>query len=160
MNNKTVQFLSIFIVCVIVDQVIKYGFVFLDWGYDGPVISLVLAYNYGVAFSMFSFLEGNLKYIQIALIIGATIYLYFNKDILRQYSLAIALIFAGGISNIIDRFVHGGVVDYIFWHYKFEFAIFNFADIIIDLGVVIILYLSYKESKKEKTQLNKRQKEN
>jgi len=152
MKNKIAQFLLLFIVAIIIDQYIKYGFVFLNWGYDGPVISLVLAYNYGVAFSMFSFLEGNLKYIQIALLIGAVIYLYFNKDILRTYYIPIALIFAGGISNIIDRFIHGGVVDYIFWHYKFEFAIFNLADVIIDLGVVLILYLSYKESKQNKTE--------
>lgn len=152
MKSRVAQFLLLFIVAVIVDQYIKYGFVFLNWGYDGPVISLVLAYNYGVAFSLFSFLEGNLKYIQIALLAGAVIYLYFNKDILRTYYIPIALIFAGGISNIIDRFIHGGVVDYIFWHYKFEFAIFNLADVIIDLGVVLILYLSYKESKQNKTE--------
>ena len=152
MKNKIVQFLLLFITAIIIDQYIKYGFVFLNWGYDGPVISLVLAYNYGVAFSMFSFLEGNLKYIQIVLLLGAMIYLYFNKEILRTYYIPIALIFAGGISNIIDRFIHGGVVDYIFWHYKFEFAIFNLADVIIDLGVVLILYLSYKESKQNKTE--------
>ncbi|MBR6612645.1 MAG: signal peptidase II, partial [Campylobacter sp.] len=31
------------------------------------------------------------------------------------------------------------VVDYIFWHKWFEFAVFNFADIMINLGVAIIL---------------------
>jgi len=150
MKNRILIFLALFVTAIIIDQYIKYGFVFLNWGYDGPVISLVLAYNYGVAFSMFSFLEGNLKYIQIALLLGGIIYLYLNKEIFYQYYIAIALIFAGGISNIIDRFIHGGVVDYIYWHYKFEFAIFNFADVIIDLGVVIILYMNYQEYKKEK----------
>ena len=50
------------------------------------------------------------------------------------------MIFAAGISNILDRFIHGGVVDYIFWHYGFEFAIFNFADVMINLGVAMILF--------------------
>lgn len=145
--SKKAIFILLFLVCIIMDQYIKYGFVFLNWNYDGPVISLVLAYNYGVAFSMFSFLEGNLKYIQIVMLLAASIYLYVNKNILEHYYIPIAFIFAGGISNIIDRFIHGGVVDYVYWHYKFEFAIFNLADVLIDIGVVLILYLHYKESK-------------
>ncbi len=150
MKNKITLSLLVFISLVIIDQVIKYGFVFLHWRYDGSVISLILTYNYGVAFSMFSFLEGNLKYIQIALLVGVIIYLYNNRDIWSYYYMPITMIFAGGISNIIDRFIHGGVVDYVFWHYKFEFAVFNLADVIIDLAVVGIIYLHYKESKTQK----------
>ena len=145
--SKKAIFILLFVVSVLIDQYIKYGFVFLNWGYDGSVISLVLAYNYGVAFSMLSFLDGNLKYLQLVMLLGASIYLYLNKKILEYYYIPVALIFAGGISNIIDRFVHGGVVDYVYWHYKFEFAIFNLADVLIDIGVVLILYLHYKESK-------------
>lgn len=147
MKNKILIFLGSFITLFIIDQFIKYGFVFFDWGYDGSVISLVLAYNYGVAFSMFAFLEGWLKYVQIGLLLGGAIYLYRNPAIFSTYFFPISLIFAGGVSNILDRFTYGGVVDYIFWHYKFEFAIFNFADIIIDIGVVLILYISYKQNK-------------
>ncbi len=150
MNKKIITSLFLFISLVIIDQIIKYGFVFLHWRYDGSVISLILTYNYGVAFSMFSFLEGNLKYIQIAILTAGLLYLYFNKEILSYYYIPIVMIFAGGISNIIDRFVHGGVVDYVFWHYKFEFAVFNLADVIIDLAVVGIIYLHYKESKAQK----------
>lgn len=150
MNKRVITVISLFIVFIILDQWIKYGFVFFDWRYDGPVISLVLAYNYGVAFSMFSFLEGNLKYIQIALLLGAVLYLFMNKDIWRIYYLPAAFIFAGGVSNIIDRFTYGAVVDYIYWHYKFEFAIFNLADILINIGVALILYLHFKHSKEEK----------
>lgn len=135
----------------IIDQIIKYGFVFWDWGFRGDCLSFVLAYNYGVAFSMFSFLEGNLKYIQIALLLGVAIYLLFNKDVFKRYYFPISLVAAGGISNVVDRFVHGGVVDYVYWHCGFEFAIFNFADVIIDIGVVLIIYMQYKVSKLEKT---------
>ena len=55
--------ITIFIVVFIIDQVVKFGFANLSWDVDGPYMSLKLAYNYGVAFSMFSFLEHNLKYI-------------------------------------------------------------------------------------------------
>jgi signal peptidase II len=147
MKHKITFFLSTFVFLLILDQGIKYGFVFYDWKYDGPVISLILAYNYGVAFSMFAFLQEALKYVQLALLTGVAIYLYLNKEVFNAYFMPIALIFAGGVSNILDRFTYGGVVDYIFWHYKFEFAIFNFADILINIGVAFILYLTYKQHK-------------
>ncbi|MGE4382136.1 MAG: signal peptidase II [Arcobacter sp.] len=141
---------TIFIVVFIIDQVVKYGFANLGWDVDGPYMSLKLAYNYGVAFSMFSFLEHYLKYIQLVIVLIATIYLFLNKDVFKEYYLPIALLFAGGLSNILDRFTYGGVVDYFYWHYGFEFAIFNFADVMIDLGVVIIIYKQIKQSREEK----------
>ena len=123
--------ITIFIVVFIIDQIVKFGFANLSWDVDGPYMSLKLAYNYGVAFSMFSFLEHNLKYIQLLIIVIATIYLLKNKDVFDEYYLSIALLYAGGLSNILDRFTYGGVVDYFYWHYGFEFAIFNIADVII-----------------------------
>lgn len=141
--------ISLFIVLFLVDQYIK--FLFVD-GFEqkGECISLILVYNYGVAFSMFAFLEGNLKYIQIAIMLGGIIYLSFNKDLFKIYYIPSALILAGGVSNIYDRFIHGGVVDYIYWHCGFDFAVFNLADVIIDIGVVLLLIINYKESKKLK----------
>ena len=144
--------ITIFIIVFIIDQVVKYGFANLGWDADGPYMSLKLAYNYGVAFSMFSFLEHNLKFIQLGIVLIATIYLYKNKNVFEEYYLPIALLYAGGLSNILDRFTYGGVVDYFYWHYGFEFAIFNFADVMIDLAVVIIIYKQIKEAREEKKQ--------
>ena len=144
--------ITIFIVVFIIDQVVKYGFANLGWDVDGPYMSLKLAYNYGVAFSMFSFLEHNLKYIQLVIVLIGTLYLFRNKEVFEEYYLPIALLYAGGLSNILDRFTYGGVVDYFYWHYLFEFAIFNIADVMIDLAVVIILYKQIKEAREEKKQ--------
>ena len=141
---------AIFLVVFIIDQIVKYGFANLGWDVDGPYMSLKLAYNYGVAFSMFAFLAEYLKFIQLFIVLAATFYLYKNKEVFKEYYLPIALLYAGGLSNILDRFTYGGVVDYFYWHYGFEFAIFNFADVMIDLGVVIIIYKQIKESIKEK----------
>ena len=113
----------------------------------GECISLVLAYNKGVAFSMLSFLEGNLKYIQIAILSAGSIYLLFNKEIFIQYTLALSLLYAGGLSNIYYRFIHIGVVDYVYWHCGFDFAIFNLADVLIDIAIVLILWISYQNEK-------------
>ena len=143
---------TIFIVVFISDQVVKFGFANLNWDVDGPYMSLKLAYNYGVAFSMFSFLEHNLKYTQLAFVLIGTIYLLKNQNVFKEYYLPIALLYAGGLSNILDRFTYGGVVDYFYWHYLFEFAIFNIADVMIDLAVVIILYKQIKEAREEKKQ--------
>ena len=147
MKKKLSLTLVLFIVLFIIDQYIKLLFV-NGFEAKGECISLVLAYNYGVAFSMFSFLEGNLKYIQIAIMSIGIIYLYLNKDVFKLYYIPASLLLAGGISNIYDRFIHGGVVDYVYWHCGFDFAIFNLADVLIDIAVVLILIINYKESKK------------
>lgn len=141
---------TIFVVIFIIDQVVKYGFANLAWDANGSIMSLKLAYNYGVAFSMFTFLAEYLKYIQLFIVLIGTIYLIKNKEVFYKYYIPIALLYAGGLSNILDRFTYGAVVDYFYWHYIFEFAIFNFADVIIDLAVVIIIIMQIKDSRREK----------
>lgn len=150
MNQKIKYSIFIFVMLVIIDQFIKYGFVFLNFGFESSCISLVLAYNYGVAFSMFSFLQDYLKFIQLALILAIVIYLFFNKKVFENYYIPIAILFAGGLSNILDRFTYGAVVDYVYWHCGFDFAIFNFADVIIDVAVALILYKQFKQYRDEK----------
>jgi signal peptidase II len=150
MKKKLVLTIIIFVVLFVIDQLLKYGFAHFDWNVDGPYMSLHLAYNYGVAFSMFSFLAEYLKYIQLTMIIAGFIYLLKNKDVFLEYHLAISLLFAGGLSNILDRFTYGGVVDYLYWHYGFEFAIFNFADIIINCAVAIIIFMQIKQWQRER----------
>jgi len=147
MAKKLLITSSLLIILFIIDQYIKFLFVN---GFEsrGDCISLILAYNYGVAFSMFSFLEGNLKYIQLVMLSGGIIYLLFNQDTYKLYYIPIGLLLAGGLSNVYDRFIHGGVVDYVYWHCGFDFAIFNLADVLIDIAVVLILYISYKSEKK------------
>ncbi|MGB6328127.1 MAG: signal peptidase II [Halarcobacter sp.] len=152
MSRKLKIVFIIFSIIFIIDQVVKYGFANLDWDVEGPYMSLQLAYNYGVAFSMFSFLAEYLKYIQLTIVLGGLIYLYKNPDVFEDYYIPIALLCAGGLSNILDRFTYGGVVDYFYWHYGFEFAIFNIADVIIDLAIVIIIYKQIKQARLEKRQ--------
>lgn len=147
MSRVVFKFLSYFAVVFAADQIIKW--IFLNgFRYKSEFIDLILVYNKGVAFSMFSFLGENLKYIQLALIAVLLGYLFGQKELLRSHSTAFGLLLGGGCSNILDRFVHGGVVDYIFWHKWFNFAVFNFADMMIDLAIVIILIQSFLYRKK------------
>ena len=150
MIHKIKVTIYLFTILFTIDQALKYGFAHFDWNVYGPYMSLQLAYNYGVAFSMFAFLDEYLKYIQLSIVIIGFIYLYKNKDVFEGYHIPIALLIAGGLSNILDRFTYGGVVDYLYWHYGFEFAIFNFADVIINLAVAIIIYKQIMDSRKKK----------
>ena len=113
----------------------------------GACIDLVLHYNRGVAFSMFSFLGDNLKWLQLVMILGIIIFVFY-EGYLKKYAFAIGLIVGGALGNLYDRFVHKGVVDYVAWHCGFNFAVFNYADVMIDLGVAIILLISYLDYRK------------
>jgi signal peptidase II len=115
----------------------------------GSCIDLELHYNPGVAFSMLSFLGDNLKWVQLFIIVGIIFYIFYEGYV-KIYALPLGLIIGGALGNLYDRFVHQGVVDYVAWHCGFEFAVFNYADVMIDLGVAIILLLSYLEYRREK----------
>jgi len=115
----------------------------------GSCIDLELHYNHGVAFNMLEILGDNLKWVQLLLIIGIVAYVLYDGYI-KKYAFPIGLILGGAFGNLYDRFIHEGVIDYIAWHCGFNFAVFNYADMMINLGVAIILLLTYLEYRKEK----------
>lgn len=125
----------------IIDQNIKMLFV-EGFRYYTECIDFILVYNKGVAFSMFAFLEEYLKYIQLLIVTVVLGYIFYLKKLC--YAFPAGLILGGAFSNIYDRFIHGGVVDMVYWHCGFNFAVFNFADVMIDVGVVWLLVLNFK----------------
>ncbi len=134
----------------IIDQNIK--MLFVDgFRYYTNYIDLILVYNKGVAFSMLSFLDEWLKYIQLVLVISILIYIVSLKKIC--YCIPAGFMIGGALSNIYDRFVYGGVVDMVYWHgwpYPIAsqegFAVFNFADVMIDVAVAWFLLLHFKST--------------
>ena len=148
MQKKVIAFTLIIVTLFLIDQYVKNIFV-NGFGVEGECISLVLAYNKGVAFSMFAFLEENLKYVQIAMLLAGIGYLFSKREIFESYYIPAAILLSGGISNIYDRFIHEGVVDYVYWHCGFDFAIFNLADVLIDIAVVLMIYINYKQEKEK-----------
>jgi len=115
----------------------------------GSCIDLELHYNRGVAFSMLAFLEDNLKWVQLVLIAGILFYIFYEGYV-KEYAFALGLIIGGALGNLYDRFIHEGVIDYVAWHCGFDFAVFNYADVMINLGVAIILLLTFLEYRREK----------
>ena len=146
------RFFAIFLLTAIgifiIDHAIKDLFV-AGYYRAGECIDLTLHYNKGVAFSMFSFIGPYLKWIQ-ALMVAAILFYVLKEGYLKRYAFPVGLLIGGALGNVYDRFVHEGVVDYVAWHCGFDFAVFNFADVAIDLAVAWILVMVYFFPEKEK----------
>lgn len=141
MVRSIVLLLLVMSTALLIDQAIKS--IFLGgFRLYSPYIDLILVFNKGVAFSMFAFLEGALKWIQLALLAGVIGYTLWLKR--TCYLIPVGILVGSGLSNVVDRFVHGGVVDYVYWHYGFDFAVFNAADVMIDFAVVWLLLLNFR----------------
>ncbi len=107
-------------------------------------MSLTYLQNDGAAFSI---LQGQLWffYIITVVVIGAAIWYYIRhiKDSLLLL-LSLSLVIAGGLGNFIDRVRLGYVVD-MFQTEFMDFAIFNFADACLSVGVVLLFICLWKE---------------
>jgi signal peptidase II len=143
--QKNIIFIILFILIFFIDQWIKWQI--LDgFRWDSECLSVTFVLNRGVAFSMFAFLDEYLKYLQIVFIAGVVVFMIYEK-LFFLYFIPFSILLAAASSNVLDRFIHQGVVDYIYYHCGFDFAIFNFADVMIDFSVVIILWIYYKNGK-------------
>ncbi len=112
--------------------------VFQNWC-GGIDFSINHVTNTGAAWGFLSSFDQVLLGLRIALIVGIAIYLFFFKKS-KEKQLPLSLILTGAVSNVIDYFVYGHVID--MFHFKFwgySFAVFNIADAAIFCGVVIIL---------------------
>ncbi len=151
MNFKFIGiFLGFFAFVFILDQWVK-TLILNGLRYKSGFLDLVYVLNTGVAFSMLSFLEHYLKYLHLTLLFCLFAYLLWQKSFFKEHIIAFAMMLGGGSSNLYDRFVRDGVVDMFFWHKWFEFAIFNVADVMINISVFLILLQEiYKNFKKRK----------
>lgn len=116
-------------------------------------IGLTYTRNTGAAFSIFSDSTLALSIVTLILLIALVVYLLLSGIESRVFNIAAAMILGGGTGNLIDRFAKGYVVDYIETLF-IDFPIFNFADILVTVGVVIVcVYLIYdivRDEKKKK----------
>lgn len=123
-------------------------------------IGLSYAENTGAAFSMFSDSTMLLSVVTLLLILGGIVFMFLGKIEGKLMNICAVMILAGGTGNLIDRFAHGYVVDYIKTLF-IDFPVFNFADILVVVGVFVVIgYLIYdiikeeKQKKKEKADGN------
>lgn len=97
--------------------------------------------NYGIAWSMLA--GKQIISIIVAMIILVYIYCEIKKlKIIDKFDIiGYSLLTGGIIGNLIDRIFRGYVIDYLdFYIFNYNYPVFNFADICIVIGVIIIVF--------------------
>lgn len=107
--------------------------------------SLRLTHNAGAAFSLFTGHTLLLSIIGIAALLAVLVYIK-NQPVINDFDIFTYSLLIGGIAgNLVDRIVHGYVIDYLSFKFgSYYFPIFNFADVCIVLSVVIIIFTTLK----------------
>ncbi len=73
-----------------------------------------------------------------------------KTDLDKWLILAFACVIGGGIGNLIDRIAHGSVTDFFLIKLGFlKTGIFNMADVSVTMGVLLLLFLSFRTKKLE-----------
>ena len=105
-------------------------------------INLILIWNTGIGFGLFSFEQAsfyNFITFLIILINFLIIYLILVSKGLKSYYLVIIL--GGSLGNLFDRIYYSAVPDFIDLNYKgFHWFVFNIADIFITIGIICLIF--------------------
>lgn len=150
---------GIILVCILValDQLSKYWVeTSLPFHSSVPVIpylSWFRTYNEGIAFSFLSSLNDWVLVGLTCVIIIFVLWLWKNSPVDKFWArLGFAFVVGGAIGNLIDRAMLGHVIDFVQFHTQtWSFAIFNVADIFVNVGAGLII-LDELFSMKNKTQ--------
>ena len=147
-SERTVRIhCGIALLIVIVDQVTKWLILSTLEPYSSTAVTgffnLVLVYNRGAAFG---FLANSNFDVNLFFLIANFVVLLVLFIALRtlcpprsQSATAIWLIIGGAIGNMIDRLVHGHVIDFLDFHYAgWHYSAFNVADSAITIGAILL----------------------
>ena len=153
-NRTLLPWLGIAAILVLLDQITKVitiGVFELGDSYRvTSFFNFVRVHNHGAAFSFLAQAGGWQRWFFIGLGTVATVFIIY---MLRQhgnqkmFSWALTLIMGGALGNVIDRAVHGYVVDFLDFHWRFlapvfyqgHFPAFNIADCAISIGAVLLV---------------------
>lgn len=117
-----------------------------------PFLNIVFVRNTGVSFGMFSEwgILGRYFFSIFSIVIGSILILLAIFSDTKVFRISLGLISAGALGNAIDRVYFGGVIDFIdFFIYNFHWPAFNFADIFITVGVILLLFDNIFNKKNE-----------
>ncbi len=107
-----------------------------------PFLDLVLRWNRGISFSLFSQDTVAGRAVLLALTLAAIVLLGWWLASSRSMLSAVGLgaIIGGALGNALDRLTHGAVVDYLDLHaLGRHFFVFNLADAAINVGVALLI---------------------
>ena len=108
-----------------------------------PGITFSLSFNRGISFGLFHstspWIFGTVTF---AIVLGLSLFVAYAFRTYKAYAsgLPFLLVVIGGISNVVDRFLYGGVIDFIDLHIgTWHWPTFNIADGAIVCGIVWLI---------------------
>ena len=120
--------------------------------FNSGYLNIVLIWNKGIAFGLFSFDEAHLYNILsliISIIVVILVIMSLKSDGFKRYSLL--MIVGGALGNLHDRIFFKAVPDFIDFHVgNFHWFIFNVSDIFITLGVISMIILEIVDNNTDK----------
>jgi signal peptidase II len=147
-SPRLMQWLALAFVIIVLDQLTKLlilrEFQLGDSRYVTDFFNIVRVHNTGAAFSFLAGAAGWQRWFFIALGLAATAFIGLMLKRHGQqtlFALALSLILGGALGNVIDRLLHGYVVDFIQVHWAgWYFPSFNIADSAITVGAVLLIW--------------------
>ena len=105
--------------------------------------NIVRAHNTGAAFSFLAAASGWQRWLFTGIGIAATVFIVImlrSHAGQKLFSFSLACILGGAIGNVVDRLLHGYVVDFLQFHWRgWYFPAFNVADSAITVGAVCLI---------------------
>jgi len=114
-----------------------------------PFVDLVLTWNTGISYGWFQqegpFGQGALLALKVVAV--ALLWIWLARAGSRLSAISLGLIVGGALGNGIDRLIYGAVADFVLLHaetatWRFNWYVFNLADVAIVAGVAGLLYES------------------
>jgi signal peptidase II len=139
--------LGLALVVIVLDQLTKTlivdNFQLGDSRLVTPFFNLVRAHNTGAAFSFLAGAAGWQRWFFVVLGLVATgfiVWMLRRHATQKLFCFAVTMIMGGALGNVIDRLLHGHVVDFIQVHWRgWYFPSFNLADSAITLGAILLI---------------------
>ena len=155
---RIIEILLVIIFLVLIDQCMKISIskIMLNNSFEDikllPFLNIVFVRNTGVSFGMFSEwgILGRYFFSIFSIVVGSFLILLAIFSDTKLFRISLGLISSGALGNAIDRVYFGGVIDFIdFFIYNFHWPAFNFADIFITVGVILLLFDNIFNKKNE-----------
>lgn len=143
--SRPVPVVVFILFALLLDQAVKFAveswLPFQEAVHVVPMLALYRTYNYGVAFSMLSGMEGWVIVTLRLFVVAFVAWLWRQTPKERGLAHAgYAFIIAGAFGNLIDRGLFGYVIDYVlFYTETWSFAVFNLADSFITIGAGLVI---------------------
>ena len=108
-----------------------------------PFLNIVRVHNSGAAFSFLAGASGWQRWFFVVLGCAAALFIVWmlsRHAAQRLFAWSLSLILGGAVGNVIDRLLHGHVVDFIQVHHRgWYFPSFNVADAAISVGAALLV---------------------